>query len=136
MPVLNEFEEFTIYMLEDLRPEFTARHIAGVGLAGIANADLTQTAIFLDGATGIVSTKPKRTLFKKRFVPRAFEILRRGYFNHTRRLYRNALDRITKLSDLHLMYATWAFDGYGPQALHLIKKRIAAISAPSNAVTK
>ncbi|KAJ7431398.1 hypothetical protein B0H11DRAFT_2262028 [Mycena galericulata] len=65
MPVLNEFEEFTIYMLEDLRPESTARHIAGVGLAGIANADLTQTAIFLDGATGIVSTKPRRTLFKK-----------------------------------------------------------------------
>lgn len=61
-------------------------------------------------------------------MPRAFDILRRWYFNQTRAGYQEALGLITDRADLVTMLNCWVAKGYHRQALHLVEKRIAAVS--------
>lgn len=60
-------------------------------------------------------------------VGRAYEILRRCYFNRVRAQYRERLSRISSVRALEGFRNLWLATDYGIQALHLINRRIAEL---------
>lgn len=57
-------------------------------------------------------------------VPRVFEILKRAYFNRTKKQYREGLAAINDVDELHQMWVTWSYHSYSRSALGLVTARI------------
>lgn len=86
--------------------------------------------------SGILFGRLKYTLEELQpYVRRGFEILRRWYFNRTRRHYREALDEVSDIAHLRRIELAWRMDGYSARALRLVHRRIAEVSAPGSSTS-
>ncbi|KAJ7637938.1 hypothetical protein DFH06DRAFT_1335578 [Mycena polygramma] len=153
MPIRNEFEEYALYMLEDnlaslfymldlfsLNPKASPSLVILV-ITAVASALITPNASFWTWSRGTCSGRtmdprcsiPIDVMFGhdkyplaslQSTVPRAFEYLRRCYFNKTRARYQERLAGISDRQALMNVYQNWTLHKFGRQAMNLIERRL------------
>ncbi|KAJ7618812.1 hypothetical protein DFH06DRAFT_1342398 [Mycena polygramma] len=153
MPIRNEFEEYALYMLEDnLASLFYMLNLFSLNskaspslvilvITAVASASITPNAFFWTWSLGTCSGRtmdpicsiPIDVMFGRdkyplaslqSTVPRAFEYLRRCYFNKTRARYQERLAGISDRQALMNVYQNWTLHKFGRQAMNLIERRL------------